>query len=344
MGEHAGPTRAAPAQTPRARKAAPRTDAAAVRQVLHRPRVQRQNRPASTPEDPYAEAMRYYDIWKGKRPAVDPDKEQFPLATSDASRGFRSADLARLSAAGVALSFAGSLAPLPADAQKILLDNIAETVRFSLDPNHPDRVIELEALRLQYEAEGHPERFFDRPADRIDATDLYHGHICVPQSVLNGSTTLQKLRDSAYSGFGTGTSIDDDRRTAIGNTMPTTRPEARKMLAVANRHREPFLKQLTAMMAALATELKAGVMYHSRETDKPLVGKVRLPSDHPVRHIFTPFSTHRPEFRQSTNRDCATLLNFSFHVDRRGRITLLPGSSAEMVHAVEILNGWGTAP
>lgn len=267
-------------------------------------------------------------------------EDTFPLATNDPSRGFRTQDLERLAASGGQLTFAGDLSPLSADAQKLLLDNVAETIRFALDPNHPDRAIELEALRIHFEAKGEKGPFFETPAERVDATDLYHGHVCVPKSVLESSAKLQKLRDVAapYHGFTKGPTIGDDIRAAIGDAMPTTKPEAQRVMTAVDRHRQPFLGALAPLLQALADVPEAGVMYHSWEVDKPRIGAKRLLSDHPVRHMFTPFSTHRPEFRTLDKRDCQSLINFSFHVDRQGRITLLPGASAEMVHAFEILH------
>jgi len=295
------PSARLPAPAPAARRSA-------IRHILHAPTIQRE--------------------------------DTFPFSTTDPARGFRTEDLARLTAKGVSLTFSGDLSPLSRQAQELLLDNVAETIRFALDPNHPDRILEVEALRIQLEKEGQKGPFFETPAERVDATDLYHGHVCVPKAVLASNAELRKLRAAAapYHGFTKGPTIDEDIRAAIGTRNPTTRPEARKLMAVVDRHRQPFLDALGPLLDALATVPKAGVMYHSWEAAKPRVGDKRLPSEHPIRHIFTPFSTHRPEFRRADNRDCDSLINFSFHVDRQGHITLLPGSSGEMVRAFEILN------
>ena len=279
-------------------------------------------------------------IREGLRREVD-DLKQFPFTTKDPDRGFRPQDLAQLDKAGVSLTFAGSLSPLPADAQKLLLDNIAATVRFALDAKDAGRVAELKRLRAELTAQGKAGLFFDQPAGRLDATDLYHGHVCVPSAVLEKSKTLQELRNSPYSGFGSGVSAGEEFQKTLGKEVPTTRPEARKVMETVGRHREPFLKALAPLLKALASEPKAGIEYHSWEVDRPKIGARPMDPNHPVRTLFTPFSTRRPELG---NRECDGLINFAFHVDRRGRITLFPGSEKGMVRAFEILRGWGKSP
>jgi hypothetical protein len=280
-----------------------------------------------------------------RAPPVDPDKEQFPWPATDPDRGFRPQDLAALQKQNVALSFSGSLSPMPADAQKILLDNIAATVRFALDPKDPTRVSELAKLEQEFIKKGKQSDFYNQPAGRVDSTDLYHGHVCAPQKVLDASSTLQKLRDTPYSGFGKTAgqkTPGEEIEAALGpmDAMPKTRPEARKVQQIADKHRPAFLKAFSDLMQALAKEATAGIMYHSWEVERPKVGGKRLDSDNPIRHIFTSFSTHTPEFRLEGKRDCATLLNFGFYVSRAtGKITLLPGSEKQMVRAYEILNG-----
>jgi hypothetical protein len=316
----------------------------AVRQILHGllhgPRVQRSPDDAVLEESERMRDQTRRHIREGLKNKVD-DLQQFPFTTKDPDRGFRPQDLAQLDKARVSLTFAGNLSPLPADAQKLLLGNIAATVRFALDPKDPGRVAELKRLQAELKAQGKSDQFFDQPAGRADATDLYHGHVCVPKAVLDKSKTLQKLRQSPYSGFGSGASAGDDIQKAIGKEVPTTRPEARDVMDIVGRHREPFLKALAPLLKALASEPEAGILYHSWEVDRPAIGKRRMASDHPVRTLFTPLSAPRPKLG---NRDCQTLINFAFHVDRRGRITLFPGSEKGMVRALEILRGWGTPP
>jgi hypothetical protein len=316
---------------------------AAIRQILHGPRVQRDVDDAVVEE---SERMRddfHRHVRQTLRIKVD-DLKQFPFSTTDPNRGFRPQDLAQLDKAGVALSFAGNLSPLPADAQKLLLENIAGTVRFALDASDPGRIAELKRLSAEMQAQGHSDQFFDQPAGRLDATDLYHGHVCVPKAVLDKSKTLQGLRNNPFSGFGSGTapSVGDEIQKAIGKEVPTTRPEARGVMTIVARHREPFLKALAPLLKALASESTAGVLYHSWEVERPKVGKKPMAYDNPVRTLFTPFSTNKPEL--GGHGDCQTLINFAFHVDRRGRITLFPGSEKGMVRAFEILKGWGTSP
>jgi hypothetical protein len=79
-------------------------------------------------------------------------------------------------------------------------------------------------------------------------------------------------------------------------------------------------------------------MYHSWEVVSPRVGErnVNLSSSNPVRNIFTPFSTNEPTFDKG-GRNFQTLIHFSFHVDRSGKITLFPFASRQMVRAHEIL-------
>ena len=282
----------------------------------------------------------------------DSDLEVFPYSIDDPERGFRTEDLQRLRERGGSLRFSGSLSPLSADAERLLLDNIAATVGFALDPANPDRIAELAALRRELEEQG-PEGQFsetraaETPAERIDATDLYHGHVCVPQAVLDNSARLRELRAaaSAFHDFGPGQSIRREIAAAVGHEgMPTTRPQARRVMAVVERHRVAFLRALGPLLEALMQVPEAGISYHTWETVRPRFGTTRLPSEHPIRHLFTPFSTQRTVFQRVGDRDCAALINFSFHVNRRGEITLLPNSSGETVRAFEILFGWGEAP
>jgi hypothetical protein len=69
-----------------------------------------------------------------------------------------------------------------------------------------------------------------------------------------------------------------------------------------------------------------------------MIGEKRMESTHPIRRIFTAFSTRQPKFQLVETPHCVPLANFSFHVDQSGRITLLPGASSEMVRAFEILH------
>ena len=338
---HASP---APAAAPRPSRASRPARIPAVREILHGPRVQRDDLDAVVIESERMRDAFRADARRMLRQRIA-DLERFPFSTTDPNRGFRPQDLAALDTAGVSITFAGSLSPIPADMQTMLLDNIAATVRFVLDPNNPDRIIELAALEQRMIAAGQGANFVDQPAGRIDATDLYHGHVCVDPAVLAANTTFQTLRNNPYSGFGSGggSSPNDDIDAAIGIGMPVTRPEARAVMGVVGRHRAAHLQTLSTILQALANEPRAGILYHTWEHDRPRIGRSRMPPDNPVRHIFTPFSTSRPMFR-APSRDCSTLINFGFHLDRRGRITLFPETGSEMPRAFEILHGWGTAP
>lgn len=281
----------------------------AVRQILYGPRVQRQSPDDTAVFDPH---------------------------TRDPKRGFRGEDLARLTASGVQLTFAGSLSPLSADLQKLLLENIAATVRFALDPNDPVRIAQLKVLREFLDKNPKEGPFFDQPAGRVDFTDLYHGHVCVPKPVLDDKAELQKLGEAVTAKQ---SAVEAGMQSAIGLAMPTTRGESKKVMAVVDQHRQQFLDALAPLLQALTKVPEAGVLYHSWEHDKPQVGGKPLdvkPS--PVRRIFTSLSTHQPEFQLSESPHCFPLANFSFHVDQSGRITLLPGASSEMVRAFEILH------
>jgi hypothetical protein len=265
------------------------------------------------------------------------DTAVFDPHTKDPKRGFRAEDLTRLTASGVQLTFAGDLSPLTKDAQKLLLDNIAATVRFALDPNDPARIAELQVLRdfLTQNPEEGP--FFDKPAERIDFTDLYHGHVCVPKPTLDNKAELRKLGEAVTARE---SANEEGIQRVIGLAMPTTRGESEKVMAVVNRHRQLFLDALAPLLQALTSVPEAGVLYHTREhgQGRPLLGGTRLKDSHPVRRIFTPLSTHQPKFQLKESPHCVPLANFSFHVDRSGRITLLPDASSEMVRAFEILH------
>jgi hypothetical protein len=291
----------------------------------------------------------------GKVRAVpEADLEEIPFDPAKGeSRGFRPEDLQRLQESGVALTFIGSLSPLSEDTQKVLLDNIAATVSFTLDPKNPDRIRAVEERRQEWEKneqkrtpdekKKRPHPFFDTPAERLDARDLYHAHVCVPQAVLDSDTHLQELRRDAgaYNNFGPATTIGTEIREAIGTEVaPITRPQARRAMAVAEKHRASFLKALAPLLEALKKEPTAGVNYHTWEKTAPYT----MSSFDPIRNIFTPFSTNQPTLQREGHQDCASLINFSFHVNRSGQITLLPGASSEMVRAFEILHGWDEAP
>ncbi|MFP5247497.1 MAG: DUF4157 domain-containing protein, partial [Thermoanaerobaculia bacterium] len=222
------------------------------------------------------------------------DETEFGNPLNDADRGFREQDLAALQKQGVSLSFSGSLDPMPEPMQKLLLANITATIQFALDPKDPNRAAEMTRMQQKLPAD----KQFDKPAGRLDSTDLYHGHVCVPTAVLDKSPALQKLRSNPYSGFGKGlTGPDDEVTTLLGdsNRLPKNIGEARKVKQIADKAREPFNKTLGTLLSALANEPTAGVSYHSWEVDKPMISKTaRLPSDHPVRNLFTPFSTNKP--------------------------------------------------
>jgi hypothetical protein len=116
-------------------------------------------------------------------------------------------------------------------------------------------------------------------------------------------------------------------------------------LKVVEKHRTPFLDIMGKILQALRKVPEATVLYHTREGTKPLVGGKPLDSGHPVRHIRTSLSDNLPRFDLTPDKaPCDALINFSFHINRRGEITLLPGAVGEAVRAVEILFGWGTAP
>jgi hypothetical protein len=225
---------------------------------------------------------------------------------------------------------------LNADTQKMLLENIAATVRFVLDPKDPGRIAQLQVVRdfLKQNPEAGP--FHDKPAERVDFTDLYHGHVCLPQPILDNKAEVQKLGAAVAARQ---SALEADIQSAIGLAMPTTRGESKKVMAAVGKNRQPFLDALAPLLQALAGVPEAGVLYHSWEHDKPKVGGKPLDvRSSPVRRIFTPFSTHRPEFQLKEAPHCFPLANFSFHVDQSGRITLLPGASSEMVRAFEILH------
>lgn len=253
-------------------------------------------------------------------------------------RGFLPEDLQQQN---FSFSFAGSLSPLPADAQKLLLDNIAETVRFALDPSHAGRVAELARLKKQLEKEGHPEKYYDRPAGSIHSSDLYHGHVCAPRKALE-KPEVKKLRESTYSGYKQGavTAGIDIRQELGGEKMPEDEAEAGKVMKIVEKHRQPFLNALSDAMKVLAKEPGAGISYHSWEVSafRPDIAGKQMQEGHPIRNLFTPFSTHQPKLQMENERDCDTLLSFAFSVDRKGKITLFPGSDRQMVRAFEILN------
>ncbi|MFL6260723.1 MAG: DUF4157 domain-containing protein [Thermoanaerobaculia bacterium] len=295
----------------------------------------------------------------GKVRAVpEEDLEEIPTdyENKDKSRGFRTEDLQNLRQQGQSLTFNGSLAPLGDDVQRLLLDNIAATVSFVLDPQNPDRIAEVKALQQDLQAEGPKGDFFnsrmaDTPAERLDATDFYHGHVCVPDAVLENSALLKELRDKASSFHdfpGPNPKLSKAVRTAIGDGgMTRTRPQARRVVAAVESHRARFLKALGPLLDALRTVPEAAVSYHTWENARPSFGGKRLDPEHPIRHILTPFATQRPTFERVGDRDCVTVIDFAFHVNRRGQITLLPGApgrGTEMVRAYEILYGWEEGP
>jgi hypothetical protein len=267
-----------------------------------------------------------------------PAPDYYDPHTKDPKRGFRPEDLARLTAAGTPLTFTGNLSPLSADLQKLLLENITATVRFALDPKDPGRIAELQVLR-DFLAE-HPGKgpFFDKPAERLDFTDLYHGHICVPRPILENKAELKKL----------GKAVTDKEwamklaiEKEIGLGTPTSRGEAKKVIDVLDKDRQPYLEALALLLQALTKVPEAGVNYHSRELSqsKPVIeGKAVDVSQHPGRSIFTPFSDHTPKFQLTADPHCETLGNFTFHVDQQGRVMLLPGASYVEARAYEILN------
>jgi hypothetical protein len=315
----------------------------------------------------------------GKVRAVpEADLEQIPTdyENKDKSRGFRLEDLQNLRQQGQSLTFNGSLAPLSADVQQLLLDNIAATVSFVLDPQNPDRIAEVKALQQDLQAEGPKGEFFtsrtaDTPAERLDATDLYHGHVCVPDAVLKNSALLKELRDkaSSFHGFKDPNSKAPDPkapdpkdpsskdphpqlagqvREAVGDMgMTRTRPQARRVVDAVKIRRAEFLQALGPLLEALRTVPEAAVNYHSWELARPNVGGKKLDAEHPIRNILTPFATRRPKLQRKGDRDCKGLIDFAFHVNRRGQITLLPGApgaATEMVRAYEILYGWEEGP
>jgi len=266
-----------------------------------------------------------------------------PMSTTDPARGFRLQDLQSIKS----LTFKGSLSPLPAKAQSLLLGNIEATVRFVLDPTDKQRISQVAELRRTEKDRPNLPRF-ETPAERVDSTDLYHGHVCVPRDVLNQNAELQKLATKAnpYRDRGPDQTIDEDIQQAIGKrTGPATRLEARTVTRVVERHRAPFLKILDEILQALVKVPEAVILYHTMEGTRPLVGGKSLDPNHPVRHIRTSLSNNLPVFDLTPdNPPCDPLINFSFHINRRGEITLLPGAVDEAVRAVEILFGWGTAP
>lgn len=296
------------------------------------------------------------DIRKILRPVrvKIPERTKFPYPDTFPERGFRFENLEKLDKENIALSFAGDLSPLPADAQKLLLENIVATVRFALDPKNPARVQELASLKKYYEKKKKPEQFFDRPADRLDSTDFYHGHVAVPLTALEKDPNLTVLRTTLYSGHGPkGAKTPNDQVQDFLATKrpprkaddpkaefnPETQAEAREIGKIVERHRQPYFTALSAVMAAMKKLPDAGVQYHTWEVDTPRRGgkAVNLESSNPVRELFTPFSNNTPTFYRG-GKNLQTLIHFSFHVDRRtGKITLFPYASRQMVRAHEIL-------
>lgn len=268
------------------------------------------------------------------------DKGSPPMSMTDPARGFRLQDLQSIKN----LTFQGSLSPLPADVQSLLLANIEATVRFALDPKDKQRISELTRLRSTEKDRPNLPRF-ESPAERVDVTDLYHGHVCLPRDVLKKSKDLQELATKANPYRTQGADIGGEIQQEIGMGMPTTTIEARKVAKVVEKHRKPFLEILGQILQALRTVPEAVVLYHTREGLKPLVGGTRLDSKHPIRHIRTSLSDNLPRFDLTPdNPPCDALINFSFHINRGGEITLLPGAVGEVVRAVEILFGFGAAP
>ena len=267
-------------------------------------------------------------------PAIQRD-EAPPMSTTDPARGFRPQDLQAVKK----LSFKGSLSPLSSKVQSLLLKNIEATVRFALDPKDPQRISELANLQSQ-----HPKLpRFEIPAERVDYTDLYHGHICLPIKVLDKNEKLQKLLPQAnpYRDRGKEKSIEEDIIEKFGQGVPTNKKEAQKLLPIVDKHREPFLKVLDPIIQELQRVPEAVVLYHTWENS---LAKDKPPSGHPVRAIRTSLADNRPRFELPGSTHCEPLLNFSFHINRQGEITLLPGAVGEAVRAVEILFGWGPGP
>jgi|GEM_PF-3382163 len=277
---------------------------------------------------------------RGFTPATvqrQPAPDYYDPHSEDPKRGFRPEDLARLTTSGAQLSLTGDLSPLSAEIQKLLLDNIAATIRFALDPKDPTRVAELQVLR-DFIAEN-PEKgpFFDKPAERLDFTDLYHGHICVPRPILENKAELQKL-GKAVTDKEWAMKVAIEKEIGVGT--PTSRGEAKKLIGVLDKDRTAYLEALALVLKELISVPEAGVEYHSWESESrsPLLGGKRLDRSHPVRYIFTPFSTHRPKFLLTQEPHCDSLGNFTFHVDQNGRIVILPGASNVEARAYEILN------
>jgi len=280
--------------------------------------------------------------------------EEVPWAPVEGeSRGFRLEDLKRLRERKAKLTFTGDLSPLGAKAQQVLLDNIAATVSFALDPENPDRVQEVKKLRQSFEKEQMTRSptyqqsyaFFENPAERLDARDFYHGHVSVPKAVMASHPRLKELKNevSTYHHYGPNPSIDSKLKTLIDKDKqaPTSQLQAREVMKKVKEHKAAFLKALDQLMEALKDVPEAGVEYHTWEVDKPKVGSVTMTPGNPIRKIFTLFSKPKPV---SGPRDLDTLIDFSFHVNRRGEITLLPGSSQIGIRAFEILYGWDEAP
>lgn len=265
-----------------------------------------------------------------------PDTAYYDPFTKDPKRGFKPEDLARLTASGDKLTFEGSLSPLSAELQTMLLENITATIRFALDPNDPTRVAELKVLKDYLDANPKVGPFFDKPAERLDYSDLYHGHICMPQPVKSDLTKLGKpVLDKEEA-------IKAAIREKIGTKTPTTRGEAKQVMSVAEGdERQKYLDALAPLLQALKDLPEAGVVYHSREgtQSKPVVGGKRVDTTtHPGRTIFTPLSNHKPKFLLKDDPHCEALANFTFHVDQKGHIMLLPGAYSEMERAYEILH------
>ncbi len=287
----------------------------------------------------------------------DADLVRHPLIkqADDPTRGFRGEDLEKLKRQGQKLTFAGNLSPLPEAAQRQLLDNIEATASFVLDPKNPDRIAEVQAVQQEITAQGpkdnpdFPFRHVDKPGERIDATDLFHAHVCVPLPVLAGNQRLQELQRAAsafHDRAGPARKVKADVREAIGVGIPETRQQSRQLLPVVERHRRPFLEALGPILEALKSVPEGGVNYHTLESTfvRPRVGTTTLHGEHPIRDIFTPLATNRPVLLRRGATHCEPLIEFSFHVNRRGEVTLLPGASVELVRAFELIHGFEGGP
>ena len=296
------------------------------------------------------------------RPVPDADLVEHSLRETidkPGDRGFRPEDLANLKQQGKSLTFSGGLSPLPGELERLLLDNIAATVSFALDPTNPIRQAEVKAVQQEIAAQPPgpmtPFKDLQKPAERVDATDLYHGHVCVPRPLLAKSAPLKELQKKTFFFHGTGGHggrtiakdiADAQGRADIGTTeTPRTLPMARTIVGAVEKNRARFLEALELVLEALKTVPEAGVEYHSYELARPGVGiSGAMSGDHPLRNIFTPFSTSQPALLRVGHPHCEALLNFSFHVNRRGEITLLPGADYNMVFAYELLYGFDEGP